>query len=130
MKTLFLKGILFLVILLKKLQRIFINFHEWIFKRKELLKYKTCAGLLEGEVETLGEIKRLLTSGESVNLTWNEKGMILNAIEYVPFKEGIELPETKAQTRITWRELREKIKLHMKEDMVKEDDETKGADDG
>lgn len=155
MKTIFLKVILSVVILLKKLQRIFINFHEWIFKRKELQQSKTMASLLEQEADLMastikikseqiekGEaILNMLYSGDAVRLTHNEKGMILDAIEYVPFKEGIELPETKAQVRITWRELREKIKLHLKADPVvekmditpeaepeaKEDDDTKLA---
>lgn len=98
------------------------NLIEKIFKRKELEKYKNSASILEKEVEEKASIIAkqdlqliVLKSGQNINLTHNEKGMILNAIEHIPFREFIELPETKAILRITWRNLQEKIKLHLKE---------------
>lgn len=137
--------------MIKKIKRIFINFHEWIFKRKELLKFKTQANLLEKEVdgktkeiEAGNEVLEMLYAGVAVRLTHQEKRMIIDAIEYVPFREAIELPETKAYIRITWRGLREKIRRHLKWDPspaeigeapkreleAKEGDETKAGDNG
>lgn len=106
---------------------------EKIFRRKELLKYKTSAGLLEKERDILEGTNKFLTTGGSVSLTREEKGMLINALEHDPFKAIIELPATKAQTRITWRDLRKKLKLHFinkVDDEIKEDDETKAGDNG
>ena len=130
----------------KKIKRFPGYLWEKIFQRKELNRLAVSEHLLKKEVEEKAEhiekgedILKLLYSGDAIRLTHNEKGMILDAIEYVPFRETIELPETKAHVRITWRNLREKIKLHLKENPVvdeireapetepevKEDDETK-----
>lgn len=138
MKTLFLRGILLIVTLLKKLQGIFVNFHEWIFKRKELQKFKTQANLLEGEVEILDQSRQeltqkvfLLINGQAVNLTQPEREMIKKAIEYKDFKEWIETPVTLAHYRMTWRSLKEKITISIIEEVdlaEKEDDETKAGD--
>lgn len=114
---------------------------EKIFRRKELAKYKSSAEILEKEVEEKAEEIGILTSGESIRLTQHEKRMVLLAIEEKPFRVQIELPITKAHIRVIYRELREKIKLHLKEDPVvdeireapekepevKEDEETKEA---
>lgn len=126
--------------MIKKIKRIFINFHEWIFKRKELLKFKTQANLLEGEVEILEQARKeltekvmLLTNGQAVNLTQPERGMILAAIKSPPFKNWIELPQTKAHVRATWRSLKEKITISIVEEVdlaEQEDDETKAGDNG
>ena len=91
---------------------------EKIFRRKEL------ADLKEDVQEKAAQIKRL-TTGDSMHLDQHERRMILSAIEYVPFREAVELPETKAHVRAIWRELREKIKVSIR----KEDDETKGEDE-
>lgn len=114
---------------------------EKIFRRKALLKYKTSAGLLEDDVDEKDRLIELLTSGYVVHLNHQETLMILLAIEYKNFREKVEAPLTKAIVRRTWRSLREKIKLHIKEDPVvdeireapesepevKEDDETREA---
>ena len=120
--------------MIKKTKRFLGDLWEKIFKRKELQKFKTQADLLEKEVEEKESIiegqasqLRLLKSGDAVSLTHHEVGMIINAIEHKPFRDIIELPVTKAQTRIIWRDLRRKLKLHLKEEPVKEDDETKEA---
>ncbi len=109
----------------------FRDFFEKIFRRKELAKYKTSAALLEKEVDEKTEEIRLLTTGESVNLDQHERNMILSAIEYVPFREAVELPETKAMVRKIYRGLREKIQLCIKKEdgpqPVKENDETREA---
>ena len=124
-----------------KIKRILGDVWEKIFQRRELNRLAVSEHLLKKEVEAGEKVLKMLYSGDAVRLTHNEKGMILNAIEHIPFREFIELPDTKAHIRITWRELREKIKLHLKEDPVvdeireapekepevKEDDETKGA---
>ena len=82
----------------------------------------------KGEQIEKGEhILNMLYSGDAVRLTHNEKGMILDALVHLSFREYIELPGTKAHIRITYRGLREKIKLHLKEEPAKEDDDTKLA---
>ena len=110
---------------------------EKIFRRRELRATKLEASFLAGEV-------KLLTTGDSVRLDEHERNMILSAIEYVPFREAVELPQTKAWVRKVWRRLREKIQLSIKKDRipdrmditpdrperppeVEEDDETKEA---
>ena len=86
---------------------------EKIFRRKELQASKLDVSFLKDRV-------KLLTTGDSVDLDQHERRMILSAIEYVPFREAVELPETRAFTRNVWRGLREKIQLSIK----KEDDDT------
>jgi len=117
----------------KKIKRFIGDLIEKIFKRKELLKFKTQADLLEKEVEEKvniikgqAEIISKITTGKYVHLTQYEKRMILTAIENPAFKDWLETPATKAQDRITWRDLREKMKLHLKE----ENDETRAGDNG
>jgi len=102
---------------------------EKIFRRKELVKYKTSAALLEKEVEEKEDLIKRLTTGNSVALDQPERRMILSAIEYVPFREAVELPETKAHIRNVWRRTREKIQLSIKKEDREpiEDDETKEA---
>lgn len=80
---------------------------EKIFRRKEL------ANLQKEVKEKTAKIDRLL-SGDIIYLDQHEKRMILAAIELPPFKARVELPATKAQVRIIWRGLREKIKLNIK----------------
>ena len=92
------------------------------------MKYKTSAGLLEDDVDEKDRLIQLLTSGYVVHLNTQETMMILLAIEYKDFREMVKQPLTKAIVRRTWRDLREKIKLHLKEDHVaKENDEKKEA---
>lgn len=100
---------------------------EKIFRRKELAKYKTSAALLEKEVEEKENKIKLLTTGNSVALDQRERRMILSAIEYVPFRKSIELPQTQAHVRNIWRRTREKIQLSIKKEdrEPKENDETK-----
>lgn len=124
----------------KKIKRFLRDLWEKIFKRKELQKFKTQASLLEGEVEILDQSRQeltqkvlLLINGVAVNLTQPERQMIKDAIEYAPFREAIELPETKAHIRITWRSLREKITISIMEEVdlaEQEDNETKAGDNG
>ena len=125
--------------IMDKLRLFFTGLLEKIFRRKALLKYKTSAGLLEDDVDEKDRLIQLLTSGYVVHLNHQEALMILLAIEYKNFREMVEQPLTKAIVRRTWRGLREKIKLYLKEDPVvaeireapevepevKEDDETK-----
>ena len=116
--------------LIKEIYTVFVNFHEKIFKRKELLKYKTSAALLEQERDILEGTNRFLTTGNSMNLTQLERRMILNAIESEVWWAGYHLPPYKAHPRIMRKEIRGKFKLSIKkEDEVQEDDETKGADE-
>lgn len=82
---------------------------EKTFRRKELQASKLNASFLKDRV-------KLLTTGDSVDLDQYERRMILSAIEYVPFREAIELPETRAFTRKVWRGLREKIQLSIKKE--------------
>lgn len=122
------------------LKRLIGDLIEKIFKRKELQKFKTQASLLEKEVEEQedelkdrSEVICLLTSGMTMNLTQPERYMIRDAIKYVPFKEAIELPATKAHIRMTWRSLEEKITRSLRKEVnieAKEDDETKAGDNG
>jgi len=114
----------------KKIMKFFGDLIEKIFKRKELQKFKTQADLLEKEVEEKESIIkgqasqiRILKSGETMQITQLERRMILKAIQFPAFKGWIEDPVTKAIDRIVWRGLRDKIKLHIKQ----EDNETKGA---
>ena len=109
---------------------------EKIFKRKALRESRLDVSFLKDRV-------KLLAEGEDVALDQHERNMILSAIEYVPFREAVELPETKAWVRKVYRRLREKIQLSIKADRVpdrmdipkepsfepevKEDDETKEA---
>lgn len=108
-------------------KNMFENLWEKIFRRKELQKYRTSADLLEQERGILEETNRLLMSGYVIHLNQQETMMIQWAIEHGPFRKMIEEPKTKAIVRRTWRDLREKIKLHLKADHepIKDDDETK-----
>ncbi len=83
---------------------------EWIeriFRRQEL-------EALAKEVGEKDEKIWLLTTGDSMKLDQHERNMILSAIEYVPFREATELPETKAWIRKVWRGLREKLQMSIK----------------
>lgn len=104
--------------MLKKIKRIIGDLIEKVFKRMELHNIKLEASFLKDRVKHL-------TSGESVNLDQHERRMILSAIEYVPFREAVELPETKAYIRTIWRRLRRKIQLSIK----KEDQPAKEGDE-
>jgi len=94
---------------------------EAVFRRQELADLKK-------EVETKNGLIKLLTSGYTIHLTQYETQMILWAIEFKPLRELIELPKTKAAVRIIWRDLREKIKQHLKE-VYKEDQKTEKDDE-
>lgn len=123
--------------MIKKARRFIGDLIEKIFKRKELLKFKTSADLLEKEVGKLEKAEKemseticLLTSGQTMNLTQNERRMILWALDLQYFKDIIQLPQTKAHFRITYRELREQITRSLVKEVdlaEKEDDETKEA---
>ena len=121
--------------IIRFLRRFFTGLIEKIFRRKTLAKYKTTAGLLEDDVDEKERLIQLLTSGYVVHLNQQETLMILLAIEYKAFREMVKAPLTKAIVRRTWRDLREKIKLHLKEEHMKfkidappkKDDETKEA---
>lgn len=110
--------------MLKKIKEFPGYLWEKIFRRKELRASQLNASFLKDRV-------KLLTSGDSVILDEHERNMILSAIEYVPFREAVELPETKAMVRKIYRKLREKIQLSIKKEdglqPTKEDDETKEA---
>jgi hypothetical protein len=80
---------------------------ERIFRRQELEALAQEVGEKEEEI-------RLLTTGDSMKLDQHERRMILDAIEYIPFREAIELPETKAWIRIIWRDIRKKIQMSIK----------------
>lgn len=99
---------------------------EKIFRRKELQLYKTDIDLLEKERDILEETNRLLTSGHTIHLNQQETMMVEWAIEHGDFRKMIEEPKTKAIVRRTWRNLREKVKLHLKKDREpeKDDDDT------
>lgn len=58
---------------------------------------------------------KTMTEGNAVYLTSFERQMILMAIEYAPYRDMIRLPKTKRFIRDTWRGLREKIKVSIKE---------------
>lgn len=110
----------------KRRKKLFKDLFEKIFRRKELAKYKTSAALLEKDVDEKDRLIKLLTSGYTVHLNQRETQMILLALRLRSFREMIELPITKVHIRIIYRELREKIEQHLKEDHeTKEDDETK-----
>ncbi len=114
--------------IMDNLRLFFTGVIEKIFQRKALLKYKTSAGLLEDDVDEKDRLIQLLTSGYVVHLNQQETMMILLATEYKDFREMVKQPLTKAIVRRTWRDLRDKIKLHLKEDHPpKEDDDTKQA---
>jgi len=119
--------------MLKKTKKIIGDLWEKIFKRKELLKVKLEVSFLKEEVgkkesiiESQSSQLKLLKSGDNVKLNQAERMMILNTIEYKPVREVIQLPATKAHVRITWRGLRKKIKLSLKEEAT-ENNETKEA---
>jgi len=84
------------------------NLIEWIFRRKRL-------AYLEAQNHLLAEMNKRLCTGESVQLTTNERSMVLNAIEDPHYKGRIELPQTKKGIRIIRNSLREKIKASLKE---------------
>lgn len=81
---------------------------EWVFRRKRL-RY------LEAQNHLLTEMNELLITGDSVQLTTNERRMVLNAIEDPHFKDRVELPQTKKGIRIIRNDLREKIRASLKE---------------
>lgn len=84
--------------------KIFKEFFEKIFKRKELRESKLDASFLRDRV-------KLLTSGDSVALDQHERRLILLALEFKPFAAEIQMPATKFYIRGLWRRIREKIKL-------------------
>ena len=84
------------------------NLIERIFRRKRL-------AYLEAQNHLLTEMNLLLTTGESVQLTTNERSMVLNAIEDPHYKGRVELPQTKKGIRIIRNNLREKIRASLKE---------------
>lgn len=84
------------------------NLIERIFRRKRL-RY------LETQNHLLTEMNQLLITGESVQLTTNERSMILNAIEDPHYKGRVELPQTKKGIRIIRNNLREKIRASLRE---------------
>lgn len=107
------------------------NLIEKIFRRKELADSKEALDICKDHLDTcrkkrdlLIEMNTLLTTGDSVQLTQNERKMVLNAIEFKPFREVIEEPRTKRADRDTWKGLREKIKACLDE-VVSEDDDTR-----
>jgi len=126
--------------MIKKVKRFFGDLWEKIFKRMELHNIKLEASFLKDKVGELEKAEKemseticLLTSGMTMNLTQPERHMIRDAMKYVPFKEAIELPETKAHIRMTWRSLEEKITRSLVEEVNSEiegDDETKAGDNG
>jgi hypothetical protein len=108
---------------------------EKIFKRKRLAEQEK---IIKGQAEIID----LLTTGETMHLDQHERRMILRAIELPPFREMIDAPKTKHYVRVVFRKLREKLKVSIKADPVvdrmdipkepvevKEDDETRGADE-
>lgn len=84
------------------------NLIERIFRRKRL-RY------LEAQNHLLAEMNTRLCTGESVQLTTNERNMTLNAIEDPHYKGMVELPQTKKGIRIIRNNLREKIRASLKE---------------
>jgi hypothetical protein len=110
-----------------------------LFRKNERMKE-----IIEHGVKVAAENEAkitLLTRGEAVNMDRAERLMALSALEYVPFREGVELPETKHNVRQVYRRLREKLRILARRDAisdslditapdgpeVEEDDETKEA---
>lgn len=92
---------------------------------------------IEAAVEATRKVN-LLQEGDSIYLDQKERLMLLSALEYVPFREAVEIPETKHSVRQVYRRTREKLQILIraypipdKMDIIpdppeaKEDDETK-----
>ena len=84
------------------------NLIERIFRRKRL-------AYLEAQNHLLTEMNELLITGDSVQLTTNERKFIQEAIEDSHFKDRVELPQTKKGIRIIRNDLREKIRASLRE---------------
>jgi len=82
---------------------------DWIFRKRNRRRY------LEAQSHLLTEMNHRLCTGESVQLTVNERKLIQEAIEDPHFKERVELPQTKKGIRIIRNDLREKIRASLKE---------------
>ena len=78
-------------------------------------KAKRINAELKAKCELLTKTNNLLTSGNSVNLTPNEKKLILGALERRPYQDMIREPATRYIIREVWRSLREKLKISIKE---------------
>lgn len=96
------------MVLWTKLKAKLNNLIERIFRRKRL-RY------LEAQNHLLTEMNELLITGESVQLTVNERKFIQEAIEDPCFKDRVELPQTKKYIRTVRNNLREKIRASLKE---------------
>lgn len=100
-------------------------------------KLERCRGRHKEAIEAAAEATRkinLLTEGDNIYMNQQERMMVLSALEYVPFKKAIELPETKYHVRGVYRRIREKIQILIRkeereareaEPEAKDDDETK-----
>jgi hypothetical protein len=85
------------------------NLIKRIFWKRKRLRY------LEAKNKLLMDMNELLTTGDSVQLTINERKLIKDAIEDPHFKERVETPQTKRFIRIVRNNLREKIRASLKE---------------
>ena len=84
------------------------NLIERIFRRKRL-------AYLEAQNKLLMDMNELLVTGESVQLTLNERKLLLEALEDPYFKERVEVPQTKKFIRIVRNNVREKLRASIKE---------------
>lgn len=110
-----------------------------LFNKNEKLREREKRAI-EVAVEATRKIN-LLTEGDSIYLDQKERMMLLSALEHIPFKEAVEIPETKHSIRQVYRRVREKLQILIRayptpdkmdvtpepEPEVKEDDETKEA---
>lgn len=78
-------------------------------------KAKRINAELKAICEELTKTNNLLISGSSVNLTLNEKKLILGALEHKPYQDMIRTPATRYIIREVWRSLQEKLKRSIKE---------------
>lgn len=95
-------------VLWMKLRAKLSNRIEKIFRRKRL-------AYLEAQNKLLADMNMNLVTGDSVRLTFDERKLLLNAIEAPHFKDRIELPQTKRYIRIVRNNLREKMRASLKE---------------
>lgn len=84
------------------------NLIERIFRRRRL-------AYLEAQNRLLMDMNENLVTGDSVRLTMGERRMIVDAIESPPYKDRVELPQTRKHIRAVRNSLREKIKASLRE---------------
>jgi hypothetical protein len=81
--------------------------HKKSGRRKQIADLQGVNKRLLAEIE-------ILTTGDECSLTRRERQLILVAVQYGPFRELMEEPQTGKAARDAWKGVKEKIKLSLR----------------